>query len=327
RARPRSWWRKQIPTSGVPASRIPRTAATGVSAVDGSPGPLLKKTPSGRCARISFAVAAAGSTVTLQPRSARRRDVVDVMPRSTATTWKRGFLPAGGRTSYGALVPTKDLVRGLGADLGHQVGTGHGGLFPHPIEQCPRVGLDGADCRTHDALVPQVTGEGTGSCESDPDHALAAHLLGQGTLGTPVGGDSGRFSNDEPGHPDTSGLGILAVDAGVADVRRGHHHDLSVVGGVGECLLVTGHTGVEDRFSEGLAGGSEGAAMEGPAVLEHQDRGAARFLGHVVTLHRARSVLAICCCVHLIRPSRTVGVPRRNVARTRPGRVMPRKGV
>src|SRR5699024_6178617 len=215
----------------------------------------------------------------------------------------------------------------LGADLSHQVGTGHGGLFPHPIEQCPRVGLDGADCRTHDALVPQVTGEGTGSCESDPDHALAAHLLGQGTLGTPVGGDSGRFSNDEPGHPDTSGLGILAVDAGVADVRRGHHHDLSVVGGVGECRLVTGHTAVEDGFSEGLAGGSEAAAMEDPAVLEHQDRGAARFLGHVVTLHRARSVLAICCCVHLIRPSRTVGVPRRNVARTRPGRVMPRKGV
>src|SRR5699024_12718819 len=99
-------WQKQSTISAVAASRIPRTAGTGVSAVDGSPGPLLKKTPSGRCARISFAVAAAGSTVTLQPRSARRRDVVDVMPRYTATKWKPGFLPAGGRTSYGALVPT-----------------------------------------------------------------------------------------------------------------------------------------------------------------------------------------------------------------------------
>src|SRR5699024_11426822 len=46
---------------------------------------------------------------------------------------------------------------------------------------------------------------------------------------------------------------------------------------------------------------------------------------------RDRNVTGVQACAlpifHLIRPSRTVGVPRRNVARTRPGRVMPRKGV
>ncbi len=46
-ARPRIWLPKQMPNSGVSRSRTPRITETGWSAVDGSPGPLEKKTPSG----------------------------------------------------------------------------------------------------------------------------------------------------------------------------------------------------------------------------------------------------------------------------------------
>ena len=49
------------------------------------------------------------------------------------------------------------------------------------------------------------------------------------------------------------GLVVLVVDAGVADVRRGHDDDLAVVAGVGERLLVAGHPGGEHRLADGLA--------------------------------------------------------------------------
>src|SRR6516165_6987378 len=57
-----------MPKVGVPDSitlRITGTAYSPVAA--GSPGPLLKKTPSGRIARMSSAEVVAGTTVTLQP--------------------------------------------------------------------------------------------------------------------------------------------------------------------------------------------------------------------------------------------------------------------
>ena len=70
--------------------------------------------------------------------------------------------------------------------------------------------------------------------------------------GAPVGADPGRVADHVAGDPDPAGLVVLAVDAGVADVRRGLHHDLPVVRRVGQRLLVAGHAGVEDRLAEGL---------------------------------------------------------------------------
>ena len=66
------------------------------------------------------------------------------------------------------------------------------------------------------------------------------------------------------------GLGVLVVDAGVADVRGGHDDDLAVVGGVGQRLLVAGHAGGEDGLAEGLPHRAVGAAAEGAAVLQDE---------------------------------------------------------
>src|ERR1700683_5583407 len=71
---------------GSPASRTPRIASTAYVAAAGSPGPLLKNTPSGEAARMPAALVVAGTTSTSQPRAARWRGVDALMPRSTATT-------------------------------------------------------------------------------------------------------------------------------------------------------------------------------------------------------------------------------------------------
>src|SRR5947208_876271 len=62
------------------------------------PGPLEKNTPSGPAARISAAVAVAGSTCTRQPRAAIAAGVAALMPRSTAATRYRACVPGGGLT-------------------------------------------------------------------------------------------------------------------------------------------------------------------------------------------------------------------------------------
>src|SRR5579872_3039282 len=87
-------------------------------------------------------------------------------------------------------------------------------------------------------------------------------------------------------------------------MRRRHRDDLATVGRIGERLLVAGHAGVEDHLAERLAFGTEALAVQRRAVFQDQER-----------LHRVSF------------PSSTVGVPRRNVATTRPGTIIPANGV
>ena len=87
-----------MPNTGTPASSTPRIAATAYPAAAGSPGPLLKNTPSGSVARISPAVTVAGSTRTSMPRMAMFRGVAALMPRSTAATRYLVAVPSGGLT-------------------------------------------------------------------------------------------------------------------------------------------------------------------------------------------------------------------------------------
>jgi hypothetical protein len=95
---------KQIPKNGTRRSRTSRNSETGPVEAAGSPGPLEKKTPSAPVASTSSRVADAGSTCTSTPRSAIRRGVIALMPRSTAATVKRRAPTAG--TTYGSGVVT-----------------------------------------------------------------------------------------------------------------------------------------------------------------------------------------------------------------------------
>jgi hypothetical protein len=156
--------------------------------------------------------------------------------------------------------------------LAGQLGAGHLGSAAHPLEQGRPVGLDRRDADAHRAALTQVPGQRAGVDARDADHAVGLQLVVEAALGPPAGGHPGRVAHDVAGHPDPGGLLVLVVDAGVADVRGGHHDDLAVVGRVGERLLVAGHAGVEDRLTERLAVGAVALASEGATVLEDQDR-------------------------------------------------------
>ncbi len=95
------------------------TAYLPVSA--GSPGPLDRNTPSGLSARMSSAVAVAGTTFTAQPASASRRKMLRFTPKSSATTLKRVALSARqnrSRASRWFRVQRNPSPRGY---AGHQV--------------------------------------------------------------------------------------------------------------------------------------------------------------------------------------------------------------
>ena len=61
-------------------------------------------------------------------------------------------------------------------------------------------------------------------------------------------------------------LRILIVDAGVADLRRGHGHDLTGVRRIGEHLLVAGHAGREHDLTDRARVRSEGPARKNRTV-------------------------------------------------------------
>ena len=86
-----------------------------------------------------------------------------------------------------------------------------------------------------------------------PTTPSSRELVLQVAGGAPVRRPPGRVAHDVAGDPDPVRLVVLVVDAGVADVRRGLHDDLPVVGRVGQRLLVAGHAGGEDGLAEGLA--------------------------------------------------------------------------
>ena len=108
-----------------------------------------------------------------------------------------------------------------------------------------------------------------------PTTPWLTQFLVQRAPGAPVGGHARGVADDVAGDPDPLRLGVLVVDAGVADVRGGHDDDLAVVRRVGEGLLVAGHAGGEHRLAEGLPHGPVGTAAEDPAVLQDEYGGSA----------------------------------------------------
>src|SRR5262249_40143936 len=208
-----------MPNTGTPAESTPRIAATAYPAAAGSPGPLEKNTPSGAVARISAAVAVAGSTCTRQPRAAIAAGVAALMPRATAATPERAFAARGGRPREGAGGGTP---RGRGAP-------GLPGAAGSRGRGSPRSGGGGAGGWGPQAPVRRRRGERAGPGDGDAGDALGRQLLVQAAPGPPARGGRRRLPDHVPAHPDPPGLGVIVVDAGVADVRRGHRDDLPAV--------------------------------------------------------------------------------------------------
>ena len=77
----------------------------------------------------------------------------------------------------------------------------------------------------------------------------------------PVAGQSRHLSADDPGSRREEGLHVVAVDAAVSDEGVGEGDDLSVVGLVGEGLLITGHPSGENDLGPHLEVSPEGLPL------------------------------------------------------------------
>src|ERR1051326_7351484 len=86
-------------------------------------------------------------------------------------------------------------------------------------------------------------------------------------------------SHDKARHLRLFALLHHLLDAVVADVRIGHHHDLEPVRRIGGDLLVSGERGVEDDFADGVRCRAEAPPVVDSAVFQYQaGRGHARGL-------------------------------------------------
>ena len=101
-------------------------------------------------------------------------------------------------------------------------------------------------------------------------------------LGAEVAHPAAELANHEASDPGATALQILVVDPVIADFGVGHRHDLTVIGGVGQDLLITRHARVEDDLAIDLAPGAKGPAGKDRTVLEREFRRVHRH-------HRGRS--------------------------------------
>ena len=249
------------------------TAYLPVSA--GSPGPLDRKTPSGRNARISLLVAVAGTTVTEQPQSLRSLKCC-ASPRIDRDHMKARLEPLAvtALERPARLVPVIALGRADRGDEVHAVDAGPaGGLGAQRIE------IEGASAEWAMTAfgMPWVRMSVVSARVSIPVSPMRPRALSQASsracakvgrfakLGTEDRADRGRRRRG------VDDLDILVVDPDNPYMREGEGDDLGGVGRIGQDLLIAGHRCIEADFADRRAGRPDPEAFDHVAVGEHQD--------------------------------------------------------
>ncbi len=63
------------------------------------------------------------------------------------------------------------------------------------------------------------------------------------------------------------GLHVIAVGAGIADMRVSESDNLAAIGWIRQDFLITGHRGIEDHFADCLAIGTDRRAVKNGTIL------------------------------------------------------------
>ena len=126
----------------------------------------------------------------------------------------------------------------------------------------------GVDDAVHDALAAQLAGQTAGVDAGEADNLLRLEVLVERYLAAPVGRIFAHLAHDEAGDPALARLVVVKVDAVVADERVGHGNDLTVVGRVGQDLLIAGHAGVEYDLADALSLVADCGTLEQSAVRQ-----------------------------------------------------------
>ncbi len=169
----------------------------------------------------------------------------------------------------------RDLVgrpgkRLLARNPSHHVPADETGPLPGLVHEIIRVLDPRRQGGAHRARCPDVFRKGPGVDSFDSGHTVLLHVVRQGHLGSPVARMLAELLYDEGFRVWAPGLHVRLVDPVVADQGVRHGHDLPLVRGVCQDLLVPGHARVEDHLSDGIPMRTEGPAMEYTAVLKGQ---------------------------------------------------------
>ena len=203
-----------MPNSGRPALQDALHHGDGWSAVAGSPGPLEKNTPSGFDRVDVLDGGGGGQDVHLDAALGHpvRGHALDAEVDGGDGEPLRRRSPGRRTASVVATSAERSapFICGGLADLGRA-------CVPSSGER-----LAGEDADAHGAALAQVAGERAGVDAADADDALRDQLVVQRAPRAPVGRDARGVAHDVAGDPDPLRLGVLVVDAGVADVRGGH---------------------------------------------------------------------------------------------------------
>ena len=88
-----------------------------------------------------------------------------------------------------------------------------------------------------------------------------------------IGRLHGQVFDDQAGRENAARFHVFVIHPVVADMRVGQGDDLLAITGIGQDFLVTGHGGVENHFTDGVARSAYGMTGEYSAVCECQDGG------------------------------------------------------
>ncbi len=88
--------------------------------------------------------------------------------------------------------------------------------------------------------------------------------------------------NDKPFHPKVLGFDVRLIDPIISDEGIGHDHNLSLIRGVGQNLLIACHARIKDKFTGLLSGKSERSSLKHSSVFKGKDGFLNRFHGSIV---------------------------------------------
>ena len=159
-----------------------------------------------------------------------------------------------------------------GHDLAGEVAADQPGALPSLGHQAGVVEIGRRQDALHRPPDPRQPHQGAGVDPLDADDAVSGQKRFERFLRAEVADPAAQLANHEAADPGATALQILVVDPVIADLGVGHRHDLTVIGGVGQDLLITGHARVEDDLAIDLAPGAKGPAGEDRTVLEREFR-------------------------------------------------------
>src|SRR5262245_52289004 len=122
----------------------------------------------------------------------------------------------------------------------------------------------------HRALQSDVADKSPRIDAGNYGNAISGQVIFERFGRTPITRQWRKALYDERLQEGFPGLDVFRINAGIADQRIRHRHDLAGVRWVGQDLLITRHRSIENNFAQGFAFKAVSIAAENTPVFEQQ---------------------------------------------------------